>query len=156
MRPLLEYCIQLWCPYLARDIDTLERVQRQATKLVCELADPPYESRLRKLEIYSLFCRQQCGDLIETYKLLNGYYDVDWTEFFMISPVQNTRGHHMKLYKKLSKLQLRSNFFTHRVINMWNYLPEAVVSASTVSLFKHELDEYWTVLGYGYVQRPGA
>ena len=25
VRPLLEYCIQLWCPYLARDIDTLER-----------------------------------------------------------------------------------------------------------------------------------
>ena len=156
VRPLLEYCIQLRCPYLAQDIDTLERVQRRATKLVCGLADLPYESRLRKLGIYSLFCRRQRSDLTETYKLLNGYYDVNWTKFFMISPVQNTRGHHMKLYKKLSKLQLRSNFFTQRVINMWNQLPATVVSASTVSLFKHELDEYWTSSGYGYVRRPGA
>ena len=59
----------------------------------------------------------------------------------------------MKLYKKLSKLQLRSNYFTQRVINMWNSLPATVVSASTVSLFKHELDEYWTSSGYGYVYK---
>ena len=25
-------------------------------------------------------------DLIETYKLLNGYYDVDWSMFFTLSP----------------------------------------------------------------------
>ena len=30
------------------------------------------------------------GDLVETYKLLNGYYNVDWTKFFSLSPVQST------------------------------------------------------------------
>jgi len=119
VRPHLEYCIQLWYPYLAWDIDTLEKVQRWTTKLVSELTRLPYEYRLKVLGIYPLFFQHQCGDLIETYKLLNGYYGVDWTKFFMLSPGQNTRGHHMKLYKK-SKLQLRSNFFTHRIINIWN------------------------------------
>ena len=82
VRPLLEYCVQLWCPYLAGDIDTLERVQRRDTKLVPEVSKLPYECRLRKLDIYSLYCRRKRGDLIETYKLLKGYYSVDWSNFF--------------------------------------------------------------------------
>lgn len=156
VRPLMEYCVQLWSPYLSRDIDALEKVQRRATKLVKPLAKLSYESRLKELKIYSLYCRRQRGDLIETYKLLNGYYDVDWNMFFTPSPLQNTRGHQMKLYKKSSKLILRSNFFTQRVINLWNSLPSSVVSATTVSMFKQRLDEHWTTSGYGYAQRPSA
>ena len=44
VRPQLEYCVQLWCPYLAREIDTIEKVQRRATKLVSELVKLPYET----------------------------------------------------------------------------------------------------------------
>ena len=71
------------------------------------------------------------------------------------SPVQSTRGHHVKLFKKSSRFQLRSNFFTQRSVNMWNSLPATVVSATNVSLFKQRLQEHWTAIGYGYVQRPG-
>jgi len=47
-------------------------------------------------------------------------------------------------------LQLRANFFTQRVINQWNSLPDEVVSAPTISIFKKRLDELWTSsLGYG-------
>ena len=132
------------------------KVQKHATTLVCELAKILYESRLKDIRIHSLYCRWQRGDFIETYKLLKSYYNLDWTGFFTLSPVQNTRGHHMKLYKKHSRLQLRENFFTQGVINMWNSLPETVVTASIVSIFKQKLDEYWNCIGYGYVQRPGA
>ena len=100
VRPYLEYCVQLWCLYLPQNIDTLEKVQKRATKLVRELAKIPYESRLRELRIYSLYCRRQQEDLIETYKLLKGYYDLDWTGFFTLSPVRNTRGHHHKIYRR--------------------------------------------------------
>ena len=43
MRPHLEYCVQIWCPYLAWDMDVLERVQMPATKLVREFVELPYK-----------------------------------------------------------------------------------------------------------------
>ena len=156
VRPHLEYCVQLWCPYLARDIDVLERVQMRATKLVREVAKLSYELRLQKLGIYSLFCRRKRGDLIETYKILNGYYDIDCSKLFLMSTVHSTRGHSMKLFKRPSRLKMRLNFFTQRVVSTWNSLPEEVVSAVTVSDFKQKLDLYWGKLGYGYEQRPRA
>src|SRR6218665_439992 len=30
VRPRLEYCVQIWSPYLRQDIDTLEQIQRRA------------------------------------------------------------------------------------------------------------------------------
>ena len=80
-------------------MDVLERVQMRATKLVREFAELPYKLRLQKLGIHSLYCRRQRGDLIETYKILNGYYDIDWSKLFILNTYQTTRGHSMKLFK---------------------------------------------------------
>ena len=44
VRPHLEYCIQAWIPYNKKDIiDTLERIQRRATRIIPELRDLIYE-----------------------------------------------------------------------------------------------------------------
>ena len=152
VRPHLEYCIQVWSPYLAKDIDLLEKVQRRATKLLPSLFDLPYETRLERLGLYSLYCRRQRGDLLETYKILNGYYDINPTSFFTLS---NT-GHHGKLFKFRSRLLVRHNFFTNRVVNLWNSLPADVISAPTVALFKKNLYDLWRTTRYGYSQRPSA
>ena len=62
--------IQACTPTLKRDIKTLEKVQRRATKLVPSLRNLPYEDRLRRLNLPTLEERRRRGDLIETFKIL--------------------------------------------------------------------------------------
>ena len=37
VKPHLDFCAQVWSPYLRKDIDRAERVQRRATKLIPNL-----------------------------------------------------------------------------------------------------------------------
>ena len=43
-----------------------------------------------------------------------------------------------------------------QIINLWNNLPESIISVDLVSLFKKELDDHWNQLRYGHNQRPRA
>ena len=54
VRPHLEYCIQAWRPYRNKDKDTLERIQRRATKLIPELKDLSYEERMKECGLTNL------------------------------------------------------------------------------------------------------
>ena len=47
--PHLENCIQSWRPYRKKDIDTLDIIQRGATKMIPELRDLSYEERLKEV-----------------------------------------------------------------------------------------------------------
>ena len=46
--------MQAWSPYLVKDVQCLERVQRRATKLVYELKGVAYEERLKQLGLRTL------------------------------------------------------------------------------------------------------
>ena len=91
VRPHLEYCIQAWRSYGKKDIDKLERIQRRATKIIPELRDNSYESRLLHCGLTALETGRLRGDQIEVFKIVDGYEDVDRNMFFKLKEGTRTR-----------------------------------------------------------------
>jgi len=58
------------------------------------------------------------------------------------------RGHRLKLKVQRCRLQVRQNFFSVRIVNLWNKLPEVVVESSSVNVFKNRLDEWIADVGF--------
>ena len=135
-------------PYRKKDIDTLERIQRRATKIIPELRDLSYEERLKECGLTTLETRRLRGDQIEVFKILNGYENIDRNMFFSLKKDSRTRGHDVKLVKDQCRLDIRKHSFSQRTINEWNKLSRVCVTASSVNMFKNKVDTYLRRAGY--------
>ena len=142
VRPKLEYCIQCWSPFLKKDIDKLEKVQKRATRMIEECRGMNYEQRLKFTGLTSLVERRIRGDMIEVFKIIKGFDKINSESFFDIRTSSRTRGHKLKIEKKRSRLEIRKNFFSQRIVNEWNKLPEHVIEAESVNCFKNRYDDY--------------
>ena len=157
IRPLLEYGNAAWSPLYKKDATVIESVQRRATKLVPKLRGSDYESRLRAMKLPSLVYRRMRGDMIECFKYMHKVYKVKTNFLIPEEPEQNeengerkskTRGHDRRIPQQRSHLDVRKNFFSVRVANIWNNLPESVVEASSVDTFKSRFDKHFRHLKF--------
>ena len=143
VRPKLDYCAQIYHPYLKKDIKNIERVQKRATKIVKECRNMSYEKRLKHLSILSLQHRRIRGDLIQVFKMLNGIDKLEFSQFFEFAKDNRLRGHRYKLQKKRCRLDVRQNFFSQRIVDIWNNLSKNVVESQSLNAFKNNLDKEW-------------
>jgi ribonucleases P/MRP protein subunit RPP40 len=141
VRPRLEYCIQVWSPYYNKDVLQLEKVQRRALKMIRGFKELSYEERLRRCKLDSLEKRRVRGDLIETFKIIKGISGIRIDKLFITSHTQNLRGNNFKLYKGNCRLDQRKYFFSQRIVDRWNRLPNYVIEAESVNQFKIKLDK---------------
>jgi hypothetical protein len=149
VRSHLEYSIQSWRPWLAKDRLLLENVQRRSTKLVDGFWRINHVERERRLKLFSLAYRQDRGDLILAYKIIRGVDScLKFEHFFKRAHMQNLRGHPWKLTTNRCRLLLRQHSFSQRVVSLWNKLPGYVVAAPSVALFKARLDEHTHGVGF--------
>ena len=142
VRPHLEYCIQAWRPWLQKDVNLLENVQRRMTRLIPGWAETyTYEERLRLLNLTSLETRRLRGDLIEVFKIFRGLEDIKLEDFFTLQ-TGVTRGHCYKIKKFQTRLDIRKYTFSQRIVNEWNNLPPAVVNSNSLNTFKDNIDKH--------------
>ena len=146
--PLLDYCSVAWSPLQVKDIEALEKVQRRMTHILPGLRHLPYVDRLKSLGLLTLHTRRLRHDLVFVYKLLHGMVDLDASKFFTLAHDNRTRGHDLKLQVGYSRLLLRRNFFSQRIVSLWNNLPSACIDAPSLQLFKSSLRMYFEQNGF--------
>lgn len=144
VRPHLEYAIQAWCPYMAKDIELLEKVQKRMVRQISGLQGS-YENKLKAVGLTTLEERRKRGDCIETFKILNGFTKVDSSTWFTKieraeGPQTRLSSDPLSLQSKNSRLDLRKNFFSVRVPALWNELPLSVRQSKTINEFKNSYD----------------
>ena len=116
----------------------MKRVQRPATKLVQGIEHLSYDERLQYVGLTRLENRRKRSDLIETYKIITGVYDIPKDLFFEFDTA-GRRGHECKLFKKRFRLDIRKFTFSNGVIDNWNSLPDCCANADSINCFKRHV-----------------
>ena len=95
------------------------------------------------LNLPTLAYRRLRGDMIQVYRIMNGFTDVKPNKFFdMEARKKGLRGHSMKIQKTRSKERIRQNCFSKRVVNLWNRLPSNIVLSKSTNGFKTAIDSF--------------
>ena len=153
VRPHLEFASSVWNPYLKGDIDTLEKIQMRASKIPLELRKLPYEKRLEIWKLTTLEERRIRGDLIQMYKVLNGFESLDWYTGPRFAPVTQTRSAHSNSNRLIREnfpskacndfghfVSVRHEFFLNRTTQYWNNLSNSQILTNSLNSFKARID----------------
>jgi hypothetical protein len=152
----LEISIQAWSPWLQQDIDILENVQKRAIRNIHGLHGT-YIQKLKQIGLTTLEDRRTRGDMIETFKIINNFSDVN-SEVWFSHPDRNSTHPtrqtgfinpegslqpNLNISHPVARLNLRKGFFSHRVVTPWNQLPFYIQNATSVNSFKNLYDKWW-------------
>ena len=149
VRPILEYCSSVWSPFLIRDINLIESVQRSLTNAIfrkLHLPNLSYDGRLERMNLQKLSVRRSISDIVELFKICKGFSICNILSDRLVHN-NSRRGHIFKL----SVLRLYSkpcrSFIVNRSVNVWNSLPELFLNCNTISVFKLHITRFLTLTG---------
>src|SRR5215469_2968508 len=101
---------------------------------------------MKDLDIHSLETRRLRGMLIEVFKILSKFDNVDYKNFFRYDNNNITRGNGQKLHNlrnRPSETDVAKNFFINEVVGKWNSLPREVINSTSIDSFKKKLDRHF-------------
>ena len=142
VRSQLLYCSPLWRPQLLKDILTLERVQRRATKFILNDYESSYKTRLKQLHLLPLMYVFEFNDLmffVKSLKEPTAHFNIYQYVHFSKSPTRSASSSKLIHTKPVSSIH--QHFYFNRIARLWNYMPTIDLSLPT-DLIKTKLTEF--------------
>ena len=118
----------------------------QAVNMIVGLKSKSYEDILIELGLTTLEIRPKRYDLVQTFKIQNCFDKVNPSIWFRTVDDQHTRltrntSNSKNLIATRFKTDIRRNFFSVRVVSLWNSLPFDVQESRNVTSFKTKLEK---------------
>ena len=101
-----DYAMSIWNPHMIKFIESIEIVQRRATKLIPKIKNLTYPERLKALNLPTLLYRRIRGDMIEVYKIISNIYALE-------DELLELCTHHKLIIADYEKYGRTSNQFTY-------------------------------------------
>ncbi|XP_071479335.1 uncharacterized protein B0403.1-like [Diadema antillarum] len=146
VRPLVEHGCSVWDPYTAGCIQQLEMIQRRAARYVLNRYHntSSVSEMLEQLGWPSLQKRREAsrGALTMLYKMHNSLVDINMDHHPIHPITRQTRTVHPYGYLvPISRTEQHKQSFFPRTVRQWNSLPQEVILAPSVEVFRHRLTE---------------
>ena len=134
--PHLTFCSPVWRPFLVKDIKTLEKIQRRATKYILG-SDPSfdYKDRLVSLSMFPLMYTLELTDILFfIFCVTNPKHNLPILQSFSFCSSNTRSAQSFKLNLNSFTTLVEHNLFSCRVPRLWNSLPSLDLSLSLHSI----------------------
>ena len=130
-----------WDPYLGKDRDTLERIQRRAAS-AARWINQDYATTSSVTEMLGALVLETLADcrrsarLTMMYKILHGHVGLTPEEISLqVSSCRTRASHSWKLFHHHTRTEELRHSFTTRTIPGWNSLPATLAEADSLDIF---------------------
>ena len=138
VRPHLEYGVEVWNPYLHKDIAALENVQKVALRVCFKKWSFNYQDLLELSHLQSFQDRRSFRSLTTLFKII---YDIVYFPPDLLPPSlspsglrSNISGNRFKI--PFARTNQYKNSFICTVTQLWNNLPLEAINCTNFTLFK--------------------
>ena len=137
-RPHVEYCSTIWDPYITKNINKLEMVQRRAARFVTgryQYTDS-VSSMLNELGWRSLENRRRDARLGMFYKIQNSLVSINLDEYLHPPHLFLRHSHNLSYQIPFSVTDAHKFSFVPRTVCQWNSLPSQTVNLPSLTCFR--------------------